>query len=110
LGVTDNKVGNVPRLDGFAVATSDHGTLYAVDAKASVIYALDTTWWAAGTVFVGEPSDQGNPIVGVLNLSTGVVTPLGNALVSPKGLLFVPAGGEGDNSGEGGGILGGLLG
>jgi hypothetical protein len=110
LGVTDNKVGKMPPLDGFAVATSDHGTLYAVDAKASVIYALDTTGWAAGTVFVGEPSDQGNPIVGVLNLSTGVVTPLGNALVSPKGLLFVPAGGEGDNSGEGGDILGGLLG
>jgi hypothetical protein len=110
LGVTDNKVGNTPPLDGMAAATSDHGTLYVVDAKAGVIYALDTTGWAAGTVFVGEPSDAGNPLVGVLNLSTGVVTPLGNSFVSPKGLLFVPASREGDGVGEQGDILGGLLG
>jgi hypothetical protein len=91
LNVTDNKAGNVPPLDGFAVATSPHGTLYVVDAKASKILALDTTGWPAGTVFVGEPSDAKNPLVGTLDLHTGKVTPLGNSFVSPKGLLFVPA-------------------
>jgi len=110
LSVTDNSVGNVPPLDGMAAATSDSGTLYVVDAKAGVIYALDTTGWAAGTVFVGEPSDNGNPLVGVLNLSTGVVTPFGDTFVSPKGLLFVPAHGEGDTGGVGGDMLAGLLG
>lgn len=90
LNVTDNKPGKVPPLDGIAVATSNHGTLYVIDAAASKILALDTTGWPAGTVFVGEPKDIGNPMVGTLDLSTGKVTPLGNSFVSPKGLLFVP--------------------
>jgi len=99
LGLTDNKAGNVPPIDGFAVATSDHGTLYVVDAAAGTITALDTTGWGTGTVFVGEPSDNGNPLVGTLNLSTGVITPLGNAFHSPKGLVFVPAQGQGEDNG-----------
>lgn len=92
LALTDNKPGNVPPIDGLAVATSDHGTLYVVDAAAGTIQALDTSGWRAGTVFVGEPNDNGNPIIGTLNLSTGVITPLGNGFQSPKGMLFVPAG------------------
>jgi hypothetical protein len=40
----------------------------------------------------GEPSDNGNPLIGTLNLFTGQITPLGNTFVSPKGLLFVPSG------------------
>jgi hypothetical protein len=96
LPLTDNKPGNVPPIDGLAVATSDHGTLYVVDAAAGTIQALDTSGWRAGTVFVGEPNDNGNPIIGTLNLSTGVITPLGNSFQSPKGMLFVPAGEIGD--------------
>jgi hypothetical protein len=91
LNLTDNVSGNVPPIDGFAVATSDHGTLYVVDAKAGTIQALDTAGWPAGTVFVGEPSDNHNALLGTLNLLTGKITPLGNHFVSPKGLLFVPA-------------------
>ncbi|MDA4127158.1 MAG: hypothetical protein OK452_08175 [Thaumarchaeota archaeon] len=107
LTITDNKPGNVPPTDGLAVATSRHGTLYVVDASASKIYALDTTGWPAGTVFIGEPKDQGNPIVGTLNLFTGKITPLGNSFVSPKGLLFVPSD-EGDDHGEHGDAQGPL--
>ncbi|MCI4347259.1 MAG: hypothetical protein L3J97_01405 [Thermoplasmata archaeon] len=99
LNLTDNKTGNVPPIDGFTVATSDRGTLYVVDAKAGTIEALDTSGWEKGTVFVGEPSDNGNPLIGVLNLHTGVVTSLGNHFASPKGLLFVPAG-HGDDDRE----------
>ena len=91
LYLTDNQTGNVPPIDGFAVATSERGTLYVVDAKAGTIQALDTSGWGKGTVFVGEPSDNGNPLIGVLNLHTGVITSLGNHFGSPKGLLFVPA-------------------
>jgi hypothetical protein len=89
LNLTDNIPGNLPPIDGIAVATSGNGTLYVVDAKANTITALNTTGWPAGTVFVGEPSDNGNPLVGTLNLTTGVITPLGCKFVSPKGLLFV---------------------
>jgi hypothetical protein len=90
LNLTDNKAGNVPPIDGLAVATTDSGTLYVVDATAGTIQAFDTSGWPAGTVFVGEPSDNNNPLIGTLDLSTGKITPLGNGFVSPKGLLFVP--------------------
>jgi len=89
LPLTDNKVGNVPPIDGLAVATSGSRTLYVVDAGTNQIIALNTKGWPAGTVFVGEPSDNSNPLVGVLNLHTGVITPFKNVFVSPKGLLFV---------------------
>lgn len=85
---------HLPPIDGLAVATADHGTLYAVDAAAGTITALDTKGWKAGTVFVGEPSDTGNPLVGTLDLSTGTITPLPLTFSSPKGLLFLPAGGD----------------
>jgi hypothetical protein len=96
LAVTDNIPGNVPPIDGLAVATSNSGTLYVVDGGANTITALNTAGWPAGTVFVGEPNDNGNPIIGTLNLSTGVITPLGNSFQSPKGMIFVPSGGQGD--------------
>ncbi len=92
LNLTDNVPGNVPPIDGMAVATADRGTLYVVDRAAGTIMALDTQGWPAGTVFVGEPSDNGNPLIGTLNLFTGQITPLGNTFISPKGLLFLPSG------------------
>jgi hypothetical protein len=96
LNVTDNVAGNVPPIDGLGVATADDGTLYVVDSASSSIHALSTAGWPAGTVFVTEASDNGNPLLGVLDLGTGKITPLGNTFVSPKEVLFVPAHGEGD--------------
>jgi hypothetical protein len=90
LNLTDNVSGNLPPIDGIVVATADEGTLYVVDAKGNSISALVTDGWPKGTVFVTEPNDNGNPLLGVLNLNTGHITPLGNTFVSPKGLLFVP--------------------
>ncbi|MBV8527004.1 MAG: hypothetical protein JOZ75_01680 [Candidatus Dormibacteraeota bacterium] len=90
---------NLPPLDGFAVATADAGTLYVVDSKGGngangSITALHTGGWDEGTVFVAEPSDNGNQLIGTLNLHTGKVTPLGNTFANPKELLFVPSGDE----------------
>ena len=96
LSLTDNVAGNVPPIDGMAVATAERGTLYVVDASAGTITALSTRGWPAGTVFVGEPSDNGNPLIGTLNLFTGKITPLGNTFGSPKGLLFIPSGHPGN--------------
>ena len=90
MNVTDNKHGIVPPIDGMAVATSNSGTLFVVDSKAGTIQALNTTGFAAGTMFIDEPSDNGNPLVGTLNLTTGVITPFNNQFQSPKGMLFVP--------------------
>jgi hypothetical protein len=91
LNLTDNVSGNPPPIDGLAVATTSDGTLYTADAGAGSLLAFSTAGWPAGTVFVTEPKDNGNPLIGVLNLFTGVITPLGNHLISPKGLIFVPA-------------------
>jgi hypothetical protein len=91
LNLTDNKPGNVPPVDGFAVATSGSGTLYVVDAKAGTIQAFDTTGFPTGTIFIGEPNDNSNPLVGTLNPFTGKITPFTNTFASPKGLLFVPS-------------------
>ena len=90
LNLTDNVTGNLPPIDGLAVVTSDSGTLYVADAGAGSLLAFSTTGWPVGTVFVTEPKDNGNPLIGTLNLITGVITPLGNHLISPKGLIFVP--------------------
>lgn len=92
LNLSDNVPGNAPPIDGMAVATSGRGTLYVVDNKAGTITALDTRGLPAGTVFVGEANDNGNPLVGTLNLFTGQITPFGNTFANPKGLLFLPSG------------------
>ena len=91
LSVTDNVPGNVPPIDGLAVATASQGTLYIVDSKAQTISALNTEGCPTGTTFVGEPNDNSNPFIGTLNLLTGKIAPLGNSFMSPKGMLFVPA-------------------
>lgn len=90
LNLTDNVSGNLPPIDGLAVATADGGTLYVVDSGANTISALSTSGFPRGTIFVTEPKDNRNPLLGVLNPWTGHITSLGNHFVSPKGLLFVP--------------------
>ncbi len=98
LNLSDNVSGNLPPIDGIAVTTASGGTLYASDPGADgglgSIVAFDTAGWPAGTVFVTEPNDNGNPLIGVLNLATGVITPFGNHLVSPKGLIYVAPDGQ----------------
>jgi hypothetical protein len=93
LNLTDNVSGNLPPIDGLAVATTNGGTLYASDPGADgglgSLLAFDTAGWPAGTVFVTEPNDNGNPLIGTLNLTTGIITPFTNHLYDPKGLIYV---------------------
>ena len=96
LALTDDVPGNVPPVDGLTVATARQGTLYVVDNGAGKVYALDTSGCQRGTIFIGEPNDNGNPLVGTLNPWTGHITPMGNPFASPKGLLFVPSFGHWD--------------
>jgi hypothetical protein len=93
LNLTDNVSGNLPPIDGLAVATTNGGTLYASDPGADgglgSLLAFDTAGWPAGTVFVTEPNDNGNPLIGTLNLTTGIITPFTNHLYDPKGLIYL---------------------
>ncbi|MDQ6614590.1 MAG: hypothetical protein M3083_07560 [Actinomycetota bacterium] len=84
-----------PQLDDIEQVTGP-GVLYAVDQKTGTIYSIDTTRAERGTFFVSQPApsagDNANaPALGVVDLRTGVVTPVDFTLGSPKGLLFVPA-------------------
>jgi hypothetical protein len=81
-----------PPVDDIAVATADRGTLYVTDPKAGTVTALSTAGLPVGTVFAAEASDAKTPLVGTLDLATGVITPLGNTFTNPHGLLFVPSG------------------
>jgi len=93
LNLTDNVGGNLPPIDGIAVTTANGGTLYASDPGADgglgQIFSFSTAGYPAGTVFVTEPADNGNPLIGILNLTTGVITPFANHLNDPKGLIYV---------------------
>ena len=88
-----------PPVDDVTVATADRGTLYVTDPTAGKVTALATAGLPRGTVFAAEASDTSTPLVGTLDLATGVITPLGNTFSNPHGLLFVPA--DGGSSGEG---------
>jgi hypothetical protein len=90
--------GTIPTVNDLAVATSDEGTLYVTDPDKVV--ALSTKGLPRGTVFVAETKDTGAPLVGTLDLGTGKITPLGNMLANPHGLLFVPSG-HGHNCDDG---------
>ena len=75
---------------------SGKGTLFVVDQATGDTYTIDTANVDPGTYFVSQPAskagDQPNDAaLGVVNLKTGVVTHVATSLVSPKGLLFVPA-------------------
>lgn len=80
--------GNAPPADGIAVATANAGNLYLVDNGTGIIWKLQSTL-PAGTVFVDDANDTGNPLLGTLDLSSGTITPFGNTFTNPHGMLFV---------------------
>ena len=80
----------VTQVDDTAVATSRHGTLLVVDAKADRVIEISGAFHP-GEVFASVPDDStvlpGN--LGRLDLTTGAVVPFQKGFQSPKGLLFV---------------------
>jgi hypothetical protein len=85
-----------PQVDDIVEVTGP-GTLYAIDqGPSALVYAMDTSSITPGTYFVSQPKPStgdlpNDPGLGVVDLTTGVVTHVPAGLVSPKGLLFVPA-------------------
>ncbi len=82
-----------PQLDDLT-RVAGPGRLLVVDQKGDSIYSLDTATARPGTVFVSQPAPSTGDLpndaaLGVVNLSTGVVTHLNAHFVSPKGLLFI---------------------
>ena len=88
LSLTDG-TSSPPSVDGMAVATAPAGTLLVVDRAHDTIVSMPRTD-PTGTVYVSEDNGSNNALVGTLDLSSGVITPIitgGN----PKGVLFVPS-------------------
>ena len=79
------------QINDTAFATSSRGTLYITDNANNALDAITGTF-KPGTAYVTAPSDSGVAgFVGVLNLTTGAITPVITNLANPAGLLFIPA-------------------
>lgn len=84
-----------PQLDDI-VEVRGAGVLYVVDQSTWNLFSIDITAAMSGTFFVSQPNpssgDKANvPALGVVDMTTGVVTHINSTFGSPKGLLFVPA-------------------
>lgn len=80
------------QVDDVRWADTANGSLYVVDQKADQVWRI-TGPFRAGSAYASVPSDSAsNPgTVATLDLTTGAVTPFATSLISPKGLLYVPA-------------------
>ena len=83
-----------PQLDDVAPVFGP-GSLFVVDQATGSIYTVDTAGLAPGTFFASQPAPSSGdlpntPALSVVDIHTGVVTPVNTSLGSPKGLLFVP--------------------
>ncbi len=92
-GTSQQTVSRVPvgdQLDDTVWATSAQGRLLVVDASGQT-YWISASHFVPGAVYTEAPSDSGvGGFVGLVDLSTGFVTPIIVGFGSPSGLLFVP--------------------
>ena len=76
-------------LNDLAWITSTHGTLYMTDSVAGKIYKI-TGNFTKGTVLATSPHDAGvGPFLGQVDLTTGIVKPIGIGYGNPQGMIFV---------------------
>jgi sugar lactone lactonase YvrE len=87
--VTSVPVGN--QLDDTVWVTSTQGRLLVADGTSGNTYWISLTHFTPGIVFTQAPDDSGVVgFVGVVDLSTGFVTPVMIGFVKATGMLFVP--------------------
>ena len=80
------------QLDDTVWATSTHGRLLVADGKTGLTFWIQAAQYPQDTIYTEAPSDSGvGGFVGVVDPATGFVTPLVIGLISPTGMLFVPA-------------------
>ena len=92
-GTPQQQVSRVPvgnQLDDTVWATSTKGRLLVVDSAGNVFW-ISVPQFIPGTVYTEGPSDSGTAsFLGVVDLKTGIVTPVVIGFSSPTGMLFVP--------------------
>ncbi len=92
-GTADQKVTRLAtgsQLDDTVWATGATGRLLVIDGKKNSTYWLRTNF-TPGTVYTETPDDSGMAgVVGKVNTSTGIISPVAIGFGKPTGLLFVP--------------------
>jgi hypothetical protein len=90
-GLSNQSVSVLPvgtQLDDTVYATTKNGLLYVVDAVANAIYTIRGPL-VAGGLYTEAPSDSGVAgFAGMVNPTTGTVTPMFTGFGSPTGLFF----------------------
>jgi hypothetical protein len=83
-------------VDDTVFPTAPSGTILVVDTKAGIVYAVTSDAFQPGGAYSASDSDG---ILGKVDLSTGLVTPIVTGMQSPHGALFVPLDVD-DNEGD----------
>ena len=75
-------------VDDTVFPTAPSGTIYVVDTKGDTVYAVKSDAFQPGGAYSASDSDG---ILGKVDLSTGLVTPIVTGMMTPHGALFVSA-------------------
>ena len=81
-------------VDDTVFPTTASGTILVVDTKGDTVYAVKSDAFQPGGAYSASDSDG---ILGKVDLSTGLVTPIVTGMMTPHGALFVPASSEDDD-------------
>jgi hypothetical protein len=81
-------------VDDTVFPTAPSGTILVVDTKGNTVYAVKSDAFQPGGAYSASDSDG---ILGKVDLSTGLVTPIVKGMQTPHGALFIPASSEDDD-------------
>jgi hypothetical protein len=84
-------------VDDTVFPTAPSGTILVVDTKGDTIYAVKSEAFQPGGAYTASDSDG---ILGKVDLSTGLVTPIVTGMQTPHGALFVPDSSGNDDHGD----------
>jgi hypothetical protein len=93
-----NGTSNQITVDDTVFPTTPSGTIYVVDTKGDTVYAVKSDAFQPGGAYSASDSDG---ILGKVDLSTGLVTPIVTGMQTPHGALFISAVSEGDRDRDG---------
>ncbi len=82
-----SSTGSTPvEVDDTAFVTSNEGFILFADKKLNTVYSLKRHAFSPGTAFTAA---DGGPFVGVLDMVSGVITPVVTGVKAPGGMTFV---------------------
>ncbi len=93
-GTPQQKVSRIPvgtQLDDTVWPSSSKGRLLVVDGSANSTFWLSTAHFATDAIYTQTPDDSGVVgMVGVVDPSTGFITPIAIGFSKATGMIFVP--------------------